>query len=47
MKITSVDVSLIDIPFRIPAELAYGTSLEQNFVAVWVMTDEAYRPALH
>ncbi len=40
MKIASIDVRLIDIPFRLAANLAYGTSTLQNFAIIQVRTDQ-------
>ncbi len=40
MKITGIDVRIIDIPFHVPPTFAYGLRPVQNFAIVEVRTDE-------
>jgi muconate cycloisomerase len=40
MKITSISVRLVDIPFRVLPKVAFGESPQQNFAIVQVRTDQ-------
>lgn len=43
MKIVTIETTIIDIPFRIPATFSYGVSASQSFVIVQMQTDDGIK----